>query len=75
MDSHNLEQHEYIDRSRAYAKRVETIGVKVPEMIPCLLKDIPAPERVLAADPILQVDQDLVRKITFLSTKKIKITV
>ena len=60
MDSHNLEQHEIMERSRAYAKRLEAIGVKVPDRSQCLLKDIPAPERVLAAEPIAIEDQELV---------------
>lgn len=60
LDSHNLEQHEYMDRSRAYAKKIEVIGVHVPEHPPCLLKDIPAPERVLAGEGLPQHDQELV---------------
>ena len=60
MDSHNLEQHEYQERSRAYAKRIESVGIKVPEVSYCLLKDIPIPERVLAAEPLEQNDRALV---------------
>ena len=60
LDSHNLEQHEIMERSRAYAKRLEAIGVKVPDRSACLLKDIPAPERVLVAEPLAKVDQELV---------------
>lgn len=60
LDTHNLEQHEYMDRSRAYSKRIESGRIKLPEAASCLLKDIPAPERVLAADPLAAEDQDLV---------------
>ncbi|XP_014216154.1 ragulator complex protein LAMTOR1 [Copidosoma floridanum] len=60
LDSHNLEQHEYLERSRAYAKRIETVGVKVPEISYCLLRDIPAPEKVLASEPITQNDKQLI---------------
>ena len=60
LDSHNLEQHEYLERSRAYAKRIETVGIKLPEVSYCLLRDIPAPERVLASEPISQGDKELV---------------
>lgn len=60
LDSHNLEQHEYLERSRAYAKRIETVGIKVPDVSYCLLRDIPAPERVLASEPITQSDKELV---------------
>ncbi|KAF7987802.1 hypothetical protein HCN44_003665 [Aphidius gifuensis] len=63
LDSHNLEQHEYIDRSRAYAKKIEIGSVRVPQLVPCLLKDIPAPERVLAADPIAREDQELIKNM------------
>lgn len=60
LDTHNLEQHEYMDRSRAYSKRIESGRIKLPEATSCLLKDIPAPERILAADPLAAEDQDLV---------------
>ncbi|OXU22040.1 hypothetical protein TSAR_001915 [Trichomalopsis sarcophagae] len=60
LDSHNLEQHEYLERSRAYAKRIETVGIKVPDVSYCLLRDIPAPERVLASEPITQSDKELI---------------
>lgn len=61
LDSHNLEQHEYMDRSRAYSKRIESCGVKVPGSKCCLLQDVPAPERFLAAEPLAQEDHELVR--------------
>ncbi|XP_043252561.1 ragulator complex protein LAMTOR1-like, partial [Colletes gigas] len=63
LDSHNLEQHEYIDRSRTYSKRIETGGVKVPDSTSCLLKDIPAPEKILAADPISVGDHELITEM------------
>ena len=62
LDSQHLEQHEYMDRSRAYSKRIEMGGFKVPSNTPCLLKDIPAPERVLAAEPLAPEDHELVKK-------------
>lgn len=61
LDSHNLEQHEYMDRSRAYSKRIEGGGIKVPDSTCCLLKDIPAPEKILAADPLAAGDHGLVK--------------
>jgi len=60
LDTHNLEQHEYMDRSRAYSKRIESGRIKFPEDASCLLKDIPAPERILAANPLATADQELV---------------
>ncbi|XP_033212016.1 ragulator complex protein LAMTOR1 isoform X2 [Belonocnema kinseyi] len=61
LDSHNMEQHEISERSRAYAKRLEVIGVKVPERSLCLLKDIPVPEKTLSAEPLAIADQELKR--------------
>ncbi|XP_078047872.1 late endosomal/lysosomal adaptor, MAPK and MTOR activator 1 isoform X1 [Augochlora pura] len=63
LDSHNLEQHEYMDRSRAYSKRIEAGKVKVPQTTSCLLKDIPAPEKVLAADPLGSGDHALITEM------------
>lgn len=59
-----------MDRSRAYAKRIESVGVKIPQTTPCLLKDIPAPERVLAADPIAPEDHELVNLTFYISKQK-----
>ncbi|CAD6237315.1 GSCOCG00002247001-RA-CDS [Cotesia congregata] len=61
LDSHNLEQHEYMDRSRVYSKRIETGGVKIPQTTCCLLNDIPAPERILSSEPITTEDQELIK--------------
>jgi len=61
LDTHNLEQHEYMDRSRAYMKRIEAARIKFPDISPCLLKDVPAPEKILAADPLAAGDQGLVK--------------
>ncbi|KZC07556.1 Ragulator complex protein LAMTOR1, partial [Dufourea novaeangliae] len=63
LDSHNLEQHEYVDRSRAYSKRIEAGGLKVPDSTSCLLKDIPAPERILAADSLGSGDHGLITEM------------
>ncbi|XP_034946007.1 ragulator complex protein LAMTOR1 [Chelonus insularis] len=60
LDSHNLEQHEYMDRSRAYAKRIKSVEFKIPEMSSCLLNDIPAPEKILASEPIAPEDEELI---------------
>lgn len=67
LDSHNLEQHEYMDRARAYSKRIESGRITLPETTSSFLKDIPAPERILAAEPLISKDQELVRnnKTTF----------
>lgn len=52
-----------MDRSRAYSKRIESGRIKFPEAASCLLKDIPAPERTLAADPLAAEDQELVNTL------------
>ncbi|XP_043289413.1 ragulator complex protein LAMTOR1 [Venturia canescens] len=63
LDSHNLEQHEYMDRSRAYSKKIESCSVKVPAGRSCLLKDIPAPERILAAEPLAHEDHEWMKNM------------
>jgi len=63
LDTHNLEQHEYMDRSRAYMKRIEAARIKFPDTSSCLLKDVPAPEKILATDPLAAGDQGLVKKL------------
>ncbi|KMQ89505.1 ragulator complex protein lamtor1-like protein [Lasius niger] len=77
LDTHNLEQHEYMDRSRAYSRRIESGRIKLPETTSCLLKDIPAPERILAADPLAVEDQELItemliKAVTALSDVKVE---
>lgn len=64
-----------MDRSRAYSKRIETGEVKIPDTASCLLKDIPAPERILAADPIASEDQGLVRNSKMIFVIKFSIVI
>lgn len=57
LDSHNLEQHEYLERIRHYGQKLQSTSRWVPpKRPPCLLVDIPAPEKLLAAEPISQQD-------------------
>nr|CAD7398651.1 unnamed protein product [Timema poppensis] len=62
LDSHNLEQHEYLDRVKHYTQKLQTgsrwVSSRKP---PCLLVDIPAPEKLLAAEPLSWLDTKLVR--------------
>lgn len=63
MDSH-LEQHEYLDRARQYTQRVNGFGQKlsyVPRRV-CLLADLPAPEKILSADPVSPADLQLMEE-------------
>jgi hypothetical protein len=61
LDSHNLEQHEYLDRVKHYTQKLQSMPRWTPPRRPlCLLVDIPAPEKLLAADPLTQQDLNLV---------------
>lgn len=63
LDSHNLEQQEYADRIRQYTQRVQQAASNsnIPVLpTPCLLADIPAPEKVLASIDISQDNWDLI---------------
>ena len=52
-----------MDRSRAYSKRIEAGGIKVPDSTSCLLKDVPAPEKILAAEPLDAEDHGLITEM------------
>jgi hypothetical protein len=61
LDSHNLEQHEYLDRVKHYTQKLQSMSRWTPpRRPPCLLVDIPAPEKLLAAEPLTQQDLNLV---------------
>ncbi|XP_069680532.1 ragulator complex protein LAMTOR1 isoform X3 [Periplaneta americana] len=61
LDSHNLEQHEYLDRVKHYTQKLQSMSRWTPpRRPPCLLVDIPAPEKLLAAEPISQQDLHLI---------------
>lgn len=64
MDSHNLEQQEYADRIRQYLQRVQQTFSNhntIPTLTtPCLLTDIPTPEKILTSIDITNDDWDLI---------------
>jgi hypothetical protein len=61
LESHNLEQHEYLDRVKHYTQKLQSMSQWTPpRRPPCLLVDIPAPEKLLAAEPLTQQDLHLV---------------
>lgn len=63
LDSHNLQQHEYVERSKLYRLRVHqlcTANKISPQKQYCLLQDVPAPEWILSSDPIIHDDINLV---------------
>ncbi|PNF35312.1 Ragulator complex protein LAMTOR1 [Cryptotermes secundus] len=61
LDSHNLEQHEYLDRVKHYTQKLQSMSRWTPpRRPPCLLVDIPAPEKLLASEPLTQQDMNLI---------------
>ncbi|KAK3917361.1 Ragulator complex protein LAMTOR1 [Frankliniella fusca] len=61
LDSHNLEQHEYKERTKQYQQRLmQGSGQRWNLSAPSLLVDIPMPEKVLAALPLSYADMDLI---------------
>ncbi|KAK7862101.1 hypothetical protein R5R35_012227 [Gryllus longicercus] len=61
LDSHVLEQHEYHERVKHYAQKLQS-GSRwtVPRRTPCLLLDVPAPEKFLSAEPLSVGNLDLI---------------
>lgn len=62
LDSNNLQQHEYIERSKLYRIRVHQLCTpnKLLHKQPFLLQDVPAPDSLLSAEPISQNDINFV---------------
>ncbi|XP_063228395.1 ragulator complex protein LAMTOR1 isoform X2 [Bacillus rossius redtenbacheri] len=61
LESHTLEQHDFLDRVRQYSQRLQSSGRwAAPARAPCLLADIPAPEKLLAAEPLGAADLQLI---------------
>lgn len=53
LDSHDLEQHEYYERMKAYNARLNgLVRWSPPNQSKLLLIDVPAPEKLLASEPI-----------------------
>ena len=65
LDSHDLEQHEYYERMKAYKARLNgLVKWSPPYQYKNLLTEVPVPEKVLASEPIseanlLMVNYDL----------------
>lgn len=61
LDSHVLEQHEYLERVKHYAQKLQgSSHWSIPRRPPCLLIDVPAPEKLLAAEPLSVANLDLI---------------
>jgi len=57
LDSHNLQQHEYLERVKLYNIKVQQALASHRNMVTsklktCILQDVPQPEKVLGADLI-----------------------
>lgn len=68
LDSHNLQQHEYVDKMKHYSQRVQRACSQnkfVLKNSPCLLQDIPMPEKVLASESISAEDRNMVRYLKY----------
>lgn len=73
LDSHNLQQHEYMERVKMYNVKVQqalasnrnTLANKLKS---CILQDVPQPEKVLGAD-LLSLDDTNLVIIEFVNSK------
>ncbi|XP_014667542.1 PREDICTED: ragulator complex protein LAMTOR1-like [Priapulus caudatus] len=65
IETHMVEQHEYIDRATQYSSRLTSIchSASVLNKLhrPALLVDVPALDRVLSAEPISASDLQFIR--------------
>jgi len=63
LDSHNLQQHEYIERMKQYSMRLQQACASnklLPRNKLCILQDIPAPDRLLSSEAIHTEDLNLI---------------
>lgn len=63
LDSHNLQQHEYLERMKQYSLKLQQACAtnKLPSRTKSsLLQDIAAPEKILGSEAILVDDLNLV---------------
>ncbi|KAJ8976547.1 hypothetical protein NQ317_011811 [Molorchus minor] len=63
LDSHNLQQHEYLERMKIYNMKVQQVlstnkNKLSRQLNNCILQDIPVPEKILNSEP-LNVDDIL----------------
>lgn len=63
LDSHNLQQHEYIERMKQYNQRLQQLCASNRIQYKnksCILQDVPNPEKILNSDPVQPEDVKLV---------------
>ena len=66
LDSHNLQQHEYVERMKQYNVRVQQVCASKKNKLThrfknCLLEDIPWTDKILQSDSINADDRNLVK--------------
>ncbi|KAJ8964027.1 hypothetical protein NQ314_005167 [Rhamnusium bicolor] len=65
LDSHNLQQHEYVERMKMYNTKVQQVFATNKNKISkklnsCILQDIPVPDKILSTEPISSDDINLI---------------
>lgn len=64
LDSHNLQQHEYLERTKMYNIKVQQVFANNRQLNRtlnrCILVDIPLPEKILNSEPINPEDLSMV---------------
>lgn len=66
LDSHNLQQHEYVERMKQYNVRVQQVCASKKSKLTyrlktCILEDIPWTDKTLQSESISAEDKILVR--------------
>ena len=81
LDSHNLEQHEYVERARQYIQKAQAVQHSLSSKYSRLsavsksngvLRDIPAVESLLIDPPVNPEDYDLMLKNSFKISKAMR---
>ncbi|KAJ3631345.1 hypothetical protein MTP99_012477 [Tenebrio molitor] len=65
LDSHNLQQHEYVERMKLYNLRVQQVCSNKKNKLThrlknCILEDIPWTDKILQSEPINTDDKNLI---------------
>lgn len=67
LDTHNLQQHEYLERIKIYNVKVQQVLAankqQYSKKCNCILQDIPNPEKVLNSDPISTDDLTMITSV------------
>lgn len=65
LDSHNLQQHEYLERMKQYNQRLQHLCAanRIQYKSKCILQDVPNPEKILNSEPLHPDDIKLVSRL------------